>query len=842
MRTYGLSGSGIDVDQMVKDIMKAHRVKYDNLYKKKTQLEWQKTEYNSIYKTLTQFRTTVFNSKLQSNLASRKVTSNNTAVSATATAGAAKINHSIEVKKLASGVQKASDASITTGTSKENLMKQLNLQPNAFTVKIKNGDATANILVDPNASIYEFVDSINNAGIGVTASYDASIDRFFIATTKTGANSGLDFSGNSSLALDFLQNKLKLNTVSPVTSAGVSSSVALTVDKNEALAKEFAGITGSFKLNIKNATRGTEAHIDIDLTTDTLNTIAKKISEASGIQAEAIYDIESRSFTIKAKNGGETLDLSANTGLAEKLLTTNLKLGDNLGSLQNIDSTGVMSTAPVLEAMDNIKLSELFPGVSSSFELKLQNGDSSGTITIDASTDTLATLKAKIEGVEGIGATVSFDPSTRKLTINVTDEEGKLSFAGSSKEGLDFLTKNLRLSNTLEITKKNPAVSTNSMFTDLSDREISGQFSDMSGGSFVIRVKNSSGALEEIAVDSSVNSLEDILTAFNSKFGVGTAVYADGKVTIKAPADDTFDFSGSDIAAMDFLTNKLNLNIVNQNGQDAEVVLDGAHFTQSSNVFTVSGVTYTLNSTTEAGKPASVVVIPDIDKTVEAVKSFVEEYNKVLSLLNTEVNETKYKDYLPLTDEEKGQLTDDQIKSWEERAKSGLLRRDPILTDIIYQMRNSFSNNINGLTGEYRNASSIGISTSMGDYSEGGKLYVDEEKLRKALEADPDIVYKLFSTDGSSGDQDGVLVRLADQLKAATDKILEKAGASASALYDTKSFLGKELNDLESRMDAMSDRLADIENRYYKQFDAMELALNRLSQQSAWLLQQFSSN
>jgi len=840
MRTYGLSGSGMDVDQMVKDLMKARRVQYDTIYKKKTQLEWKKADYNTVYNSLTQFRTTVFNSKLQSSLATRKVSSNNSAITATASAGAAKINHTIEVGKLAGGVQQASNSAITTGSSKDTLVSQFNVQPDAFTLKLTNGSSTANITVDPNASIYELVENINKAGINVSASYDATIDRFFLATTSTGANTGLDFSGNDALGLDFLQNKLKLGTNSAVTPTGLSSSTAITANKNAILADEFTGLSGTFKLNIKNTSLSSETNIDVDLTHDTLNSIAQKISNAAGIEAVASYDSTTRSFTIKAKNAGEVLDLSANTGLAAKLLTTDLKLSNDVSNLNNVNETGATSTANVFNTLDNIELYKVFEGLSGTFDLKLTNGLTSQTISIDTANDTIDTLKTKIQGAAGINATVSFDSSTRKLTIGATS--GSLSFTGSSTEGLDFLTQNLRLTNINAITPKNSTTSSSAMFVEQGDKEIFSQFSDMSGGKFVIKVKNGAGPLEEIPVDTSVNTLEDILATLNAKFGAGTAEYALGKVTLKAPLNGTLDFSGSDPAALDFFVNKLNLNMVSQKGQDAELKLDGANITQASNVFTVSGVTYTLNSTTEAGKPASLVVTPDIDKTITAVKSFVDEYNKILSTLNTEANEAKYKNYLPLTDEEKNSLSDDQVKAWEEKAKSGLLQRDSILSNLVIKMRNSLVDNIAGLTGDYKNASSIGISTLLGDRTEGGKLYVDETKLRTALEADPDIVYKLFSTDGSSSTQDGVLIRLADQLKAATDQIVSKAGISATALYDTKSALGKQVNDLDDQMERMTSRLNDMENRYYKQFDAMETALNRISQQGSWLAQQFSSN
>lgn len=69
MRSYGLSGSGMDIDQMVKDLMKARRASYDKMWQKKTQLEWKKADYNTMYNTLRDFRnTTAFNYKLQSTL------------------------------------------------------------------------------------------------------------------------------------------------------------------------------------------------------------------------------------------------------------------------------------------------------------------------------------------------------------------------------------------------------------------------------------------------------------------------------------------------------------------------------------------------------------------------------------------------------------------------------------------------------------------------------------------------------------------------------------------------------------------------------------------------------
>lgn len=86
------------------------------------------------------------------------------------------------------------------------------------------------------------------------------------------------------------------------------------------------------------------------------------------------------------------------------------------------------------------------------------------------------------------------------------------------------------------------------------------------------------------------------------------------------------------------------------------------------------------------------------------------------------------------------------------------------------------------------------------------------------------------------------MTKLYDNLKIAVDKIKTEAGVTASATYDTTSNIGKRIDDDNDELDAMNDRLKAAEDRYYKQFDAMETALNKLNQQNTWLMQQFSGS
>ncbi|MBP2640605.1 MAG: flagellar capping protein [Firmicutes bacterium] len=492
-RISNLGASGLDIDEAVKNLMKARRARYDKMAQNKIALEWKKADYNTMYNTINDFRNTVFTYKLQANLTPKTASSSNASVAAvTANADAVTINHDLVVSQLADGVKKISSAAITAeGNTKDTLAAQFGIS-GSFNISIKNGDTTKTIAVDSSKSIYELVSSINSSGANVTASYDTTLDRFFLYTNGTGSGSGLDFSGSDAAGLSFLADNLKI------------------------------------------------------------------------------------------------------------------------------------STAAVA-------------------------------------------------------------------------------------------------------------------------------------------------------------------------------------------------------------------------GKDAQFQLDGIDLVQATNNFTISGINYSLKSVGGSTEnPVRIMAAPDIDKTVENVKSFIESYNAMLAKVNGEISEARYADYSPLTDDQKAEMKEADITAWTEKAKSGLLRHDSIMQELINGARNNVSSPVEGITGNYNTASSIGITTGL--YSEGGKLYLDETKLRTALAADPDAVKKIFGSSGTASNQQGIAVRLYNTLKTGMDKIVSQAGVTASVSGDTKSSLAKQITAYTKDMVNLNERLQDIEDRYYDQFTAMDEVLQKLSAQSSWLAQQFGTS
>jgi len=120
MRISGLV-SGIDVDQMVKDLMKAERIPLNKLYQQKQYLEWQRDAYREVNSLLLSLRDAALNLRLSQTFKGRKVTSSNeNLVTATAAAGASSISYTIQkVSQLASAAYKISAGSLSKSASQK---------------------------------------------------------------------------------------------------------------------------------------------------------------------------------------------------------------------------------------------------------------------------------------------------------------------------------------------------------------------------------------------------------------------------------------------------------------------------------------------------------------------------------------------------------------------------------------------------------------------------------------------------------------------------------------------------------------------------------------------------
>lgn len=274
-------------------------------------------------------------------------------------------------------------------------------------------------------------------------------------------------------------------------------------------------------------------------------------------------------------------------------------------------------------------------------------------------------------------------------------------------------------------------------------------------------------------------------------------------------------------------------------GTDAIFTINGLQTTRKSNTFTINDVTFTLNKNTLSTEAATTISIKkDTESIMKTITDFVEKYNEVIAKVNGELGEKRNSDYDPLTDAEKEALSETEIEKWEGLARSGMLRRDSILTNALNSMRTDLytevkTNDTTKTNPKYNQLAEIGISTTA-NYSDRGKLEIDKEKLRAAIEDDPEAVFQMFMADGESYGEQGLARRLRNTISDTMLTIEERAGNTFKT--ESSYTIGKQLMDYENQIDRFEDRLIDWEEQYWSKFTAMETAMQKLNSQSNTLL------
>ena len=306
------------------------------------------------------------------------------------------------------------------------------------------------------------------------------------------------------------------------------------------------------------------------------------------------------------------------------------------------------------------------------------------------------------------------------------------------------------------------------------------------------------------------------------------------------------------------------------NGKNAIVNFNGANGIEfSSNNFTIQGININLKAE-NPGQKIEINVDVDVDKIYDKLTKFVDSYNELVDTISSKLSETFYKDYPPLTDEQRKELTESEIKLWEEKSNSGLIRNDDIIQRVQGSLRDAITAPITLADGRKVSLSDIGITTK--NYFEGGKngaLTIDKDKLKSSLQKDPQLFQDIFFTSPSDASlglpnsnltaderkskyaQSGLFNRITDAISDGIGDIVKRGGLvddgnkyraiSSSILVSfTKmgsvSYLDSLLTDKIERISQMNKKLEKIENRYWKQFSAMESALSTLqSQQSTFM-------
>ncbi|MGL5005882.1 MAG: flagellar filament capping protein FliD [Plesiomonas sp.] len=232
-----------------------------------------------------------------------------------------------------------------------------------------------------------------------------------------------------------------------------------------------------------------------------------------------------------------------------------------------------------------------------------------------------------------------------------------------------------------------------------------------------------------------------------------------------------------------------------QTAQDAILEMGSLTFSAKNNKFDniIDGISIEAK---QVGK-TTVSVKPDNDGTKEAVKSFVDAYNELVDTIDKHTKATE--------------VTDADGKK---RKRAGVLGGDSMTRGMMNQLRNSLGQVYDGNT-----LSMLGIKTDR-----QGKLEIDDEKLTKAINEDPESISKVFlGADGKSGLMQSITTNLKD---------FKTSGGNFTTRIDRLEVEQKKITeareDLDARLKVREQSLRDYYAKMDKTISSMQQTQNML--------------
>lgn len=791
--------SGLDTETIISDLMKAARAPEDRLKQSKQTLEWKQADLRTVNTSLLSLYNSTFDMKLSSSFTTRKTNSTNeNVVTAVAKAGVSVGTYDINVSKVATIASNQTFSALGKGV----------VLGDAVTVPVA-------IATGSNDTFEVYLEDAGSPGTGSITSI----------TLDAGTYSTVD---------DLVT---QINTKVAASALNGKVTVTATDDKQiKLVAKENAATGFVPKLRVGYSTSAGIVNKGLDV----LSLKQEGLLESTAITAP-IDTTGANTFVISY--GGEDFTIT----LPEKSYASVAALATDMQTqVDNLLGPNVLTVTA-----NDQKL-----------RIGLKNGISG--------TGNLPTLQIKAPTSKSALSLLRFADKQASASPNTINSEASL-YSQRNK------FRNSVFGYTSSVTASNPFGWLGSTASEIADHK------------FGMTING-----ETYQIDSDTATLSSVLESVNSDPTTGVRIFYEStadKISVSTTATgNTNGAAGGEISvAGGFFTGILGIDASKEKGgDDAVFTVNGLEITSASNEYTLNGVTFQLlGKSADATTTARVSIVADVDSVVTKVKAYIENYNSILDTLSKKISEARVLDdskqqVKPLTDDERQQLKDsgkeDNIQTWQDNARKGNLRNNQSLIGVYNDLRKSASSIVEGGTGEITvtvngtkvttqltSLSQIGITTKgyTSGSSNNGKLELNENTLREALASNPDAVSKLFTQEASqelvldssgnptfdaygnvktttNNETAGIAVRLYDALQTAMDKITEEAGSEGSYYWSNE--IGRSINQIDNRIYDMEDRLDMLEDRYWKQYTALETYLSRAQAQSSWLTQQMGGS
>lgn len=311
------------------------------------------------------------------------------------------------------------------------------------------------------------------------------------------------------------------------------------------------------------------------------------------------------------------------------------------------------------------------------------------------------------------------------------------------------------------------------------------------------------------------DTIQDVLTKINNSAAGVTATFssATNTLTIKNNSLGSNQITfGSDSSG--FLKAAHLDNATTQLGTYTEVTVNGTAFQRTSNTITdvIPGVALTVNkaSATDSNGapiPLDVTVSQNTQSIQDALQKFVDSYNTLAAFYEQNTQGPTY-------------------NGTTQTAPAGPLLGDNALSDVMYSLKDTITNQVAGLPTGMNSLADLGITLgSISDpTADQNKITFDPTVLQQALQNNPDGVQKMF-TQATTG------------LSAMLTGTLNSLVGSPGAIMD--STIAYENQQIQNTQDQITNMQAYINQRrqdYITQYTNMEQAMQTIQSQGNSLL------
>lgn len=837
IRITGMN-SGLDTEALVSELVSAYRTKTDKYTKAQTKLTWKQDAWKTMSSKTYSFRNRLDSLRFSSayNL---KTTSVSNTTKATITAGNNAVNgtQSLNITSL------AKSGYLTGGRLKRDDGKAAAGDTTLATLGY-NGDGKVSlngkeITLSGSMTVNDAVNAFKDAG--VNASFDAVNQRIFVSSTESGE--GNDFSltaldGNGADALKKLGLYVKSNTSSELYKAYDEKYSGKTSDElegllqaynnNSALIKDANDTTSylSKALDYANA-KQQEADVNAKLEAGGLTQDEKDLATDLLKNKATLVTADGKTYTYHKADNGEEYYTDDSETVAEGDEPTKYYL-TTATKTEQVDETD-KDGKPVTDENGNVVKKDVTTTtryLSTTKDLNDTNPGAMASAFIVQTTDDYLKDKAGLTDDEISGYRAAQNTIKNMETAVQAELDAKAEAAQKAAEAGETYTDPSTQGNYQEYRSLASVMS-------LVD---TGMTADQ------IKAEQSRIASEKTTAQDAIDD-DSLLSNYAKDYAAATDDQTRADVVARLEKD--IKYAQKALEAEENGTADYNTDAVRVDGQDAVIYLNGAKFTSSSNTFSINGLTINALATTttedriksgQADEDAvTITTSTDNQGIYDKIKDFLSEYNSLINSMTASYNAASASDYEPLTDEEKEAMTDSQIEKWEEKGKSAVLRRDTTLSALMSAMTNAMSKSYT-VNGKSYSLSNFGIKTlgilnaekyeqnayHIDGDSDDDSVSGNADKLMAAIIDDPDGVMEFFQKLSSE---------LYDNLG---KKMTSTSMRTYGTFYNDKE-MAKEYSDYTTTISKWEDKVADIEDSYYKKFAAMESALSKLQSQTSQL-------